>query len=260
MADEVFSEQELERYFHHISLPGLGLAGQRKIKQSSILIVGLGGLGSTNALLLASAGIGQLGLIDDDIVKLGNLPRQFLYDTEMIGTPKVTVARKRLLERNPDVLINVYNHKLTEDNAIDLIQNYDLVVDGTDNLATRRLINKTCVRLEKPYIFGAVDLYDGQVSVFWAKHGPCLACLYPTLEAETSLQEFSHLSVLSTIPGIVSTIQATEALKLITGVGQPLMGRLLLISMQNNEFHCVKIKKQVSCKICGSNSNLNNRN
>lgn len=252
MVDDIFSERELERYYHHISLPHFGLAGQRKVKQSAVLIVGLGGLGSTSALLLASAGVGQLGLIDDDRVKLGNLPRQFLYNTEEIGMPKVTVAKKRLLERNPDVMINVYNHKLTEDNAIDLIKNYDLVVDGTDNLSSRRLINKTCAHLEKPYIFGAVDLYDGQVSVFWAKFGPCLACLFPKLEVESSLREFSHLSVLSTLPAIISTLQAAEALKLITGIGKPLIGRLLMFNAQNSEFQTVEIEKRASCKICGT--------
>jgi len=249
--NEAFSPQELERYARNLSLPQFGQQAQAKIKGSAVLIVGLGGLGSTSATYMTAAGVGQIGLLDNDIIRLSNLPRQVLYNTEELGEPKVRVAKKRLLERNPEVVFQDYQLRLDQTNAHEIISHYDLVLDGTDNLWTRKIINQTCVNLDKPYIYGGASLYDGQVSVFWAKHGPCFSCLFPSIETETSTPDESPLGVLSTLPGIVSTIQSTEALKLITGIGTPLIGQLLMIDGLNGVFHRIEIKKRDSCPICG---------
>jgi len=246
-----FSPQELERYARNLSLPHFGQQAQAKIKQSAVLVVGLGGLGSNAAAFLAGAGIGRIGLLDDDVINRSNLPRQVLYTNEDIGEPKAVIAQKHLMERNPNVAFQVYNQKLDENNAFEIIQGYDLVMDGTDNLATRKIINKTCVDLGKPYIHGAVSLYDGQVSVFWAKQGPCFACLFPSIETETLKPDEIPFGVLSTLPALVSTIQSTEALKMITGIGTPLIGQLLMIDGLNGIFRRIEIKKRDSCPICG---------
>lgn len=251
MKQEPFSKQELERYARHLCLPRIGLEGQRKLKQSSVLIVGLGGLGSSLALLMATAGIGTIGLLDDDIVKLGNLPRQVLYTYDDIGDLKAVAAEKRLCQRNPEVLLRVYCQKLLEDNAEKIIRDFDLVLDGTDNLSARRIINQACVHHNKPYIYGAVDYFDGQVSVFWKGKGPCLNCLYPLEEKEDLYPNETLHGVLSTLPTLVSTIQATEAIKIITGAGKPLIGRLLIIDGLNGEFQNVAIKNDQNCEVCG---------
>ena len=250
MKQEPFSKQELERYARHLCLPRIGLEGQRKLKQSSVLIVGLGGLGSSLALLMATAGIGTIGLLDDDIVKLGNLPRQVLYTHDDINDLKAVAAEKRLRQRNPEVKLRVYCQKLVEDNAEKIIRDFDLVLDGTDNLPTRRLINQTCVHLNKPYIYGAVDYFDGQVSVFWAGQSPCLNCLYPRDEKKDPSPNEPLHGVLSTLPTMVSTIQSTEAIKIITGAGKPLVGRLLIIDGLNGEFQDVAIRQDQNCEVC----------
>ena len=250
MDREVLSDDELKRYSRHLSLPGIGIEGQKRIKKSSVLIVGVGGLGSITALMLACAGVGRIGLIDHDKVELSNLQRQILYTPENVNNKKVTIAKDRLLAHNPDISVEVYTTRLTEDNANGIIGGYDLVLDGTDNIPTRKIVNQSCVELDKPFIFGAVSYFDGQVSVFHASRGPCYACFLPGIESPNA-QRQERNSLLSTLPGIVGSLQATEALKIICELGEPLVGRLLIINTLTSDFHHYEINKRGNCPICG---------
>ncbi len=250
MDREVLSDDELKRYSRHLSLPGIGIEGQKRIKKSSVLIVGVGGLGSITALMLACAGVGRIGLIDHDKVELSNLQRQILYTPENVNNKKVTIAKDRLLAHNPDIAVEVYPTRLTEDNANGIIGGYDLVLDGTDNIPTRKIVNQSCVELDKPFIFGAVSYFDGQVSVFHASRGPCYACFLPETEYPIE-QRKERNSVISTLPGIVGALQATEALKIICNLGELLIGKLLIINSLASDFHHFEIQKKKNCPICG---------
>ena len=251
MGRDSLSENELERYARQIFLPQVGEKGQLKLKESSVLIVGLGGLGSSIALLMAGTGIGTLGLLDDDIVKLGNLPRQVLYTTADIGEFKAAAAKKRLTQRNPEVSFRVHQQKLTLENAEEIIRDYDLIMDGSDNLFTRRVINQTCVAVGKPYVYGAANNFDGMISVFCIKEGPCFNCLFPQGETREHAYDEDLSGVLSTLPTTVSAIQSTEAIKMITGIGKPLIGRLQIFNGLIGEFHTIEIKKNPHCAVCG---------
>lgn len=242
---------ELERYARHLALPDWGVAGQKKIKNAAVLIVGLGGLGSIASLYLAAAGVGRMGLVDEDWVSLSNLQRQILYTTQDIDLPKAALAEKRLREFNPKIQVQAYPLRLTKENAVELIEGYDVVIDGTDNFATRLILNEICCKLDKPYIFGAVNGFDGQVSVFHASRGPCLGCLFPKLDELGCETVGEHLAVLNTVPAIIGVLQATQALKLILGMGEGLIGHLLIFNALELSFNTFEIPKRTQCKICG---------
>lgn len=246
-----FSSSELARFTRHMSLPRFGQKGQAQIKRSSALVVGLGGLGSVSTLYLALAGIGTLGLIEDDQVSLDNLHRQILYRTVDIGSSKVEIAAQRLQEHNPEVNLKVFSQRLDCDNVQKIVGDFDLVVDGTDNLITRQVINQTCAAQNKPYVYGAVNLFDGQVSVFHASKGPCLACIFPQAPEEEQEKHADQLAVLSTLPAVVSSFQTTEVLKLIVGMGNPLVGKLLIYNALNATVEHIQIEKDPDCPVCG---------
>jgi len=242
---------ELERYSRHLALPRFGEQGQLRLKQASVLIVGLGGLGSVSSLYLGAAGVGKIGLIEDDHVSLSNLQRQILYTTDEVGQSKLALAAQNLKAHNPAVAIKTYPHRLTKDNANGIVEAYDLVVDGTDNLVTRRVINQACVALDRPYIYGAVNLFDGQVSVFHAAQGPCWACIFPDNLQEPPAKRPEQLAVLNTVPAVIGALQATEAIKWIVGMGQTLIGRLLIYNALQVSFDRIDIEKNHRCPVCG---------
>ena len=238
----ILSEQEKERYARHIILDGVGETGQQKLKKARVLIVGVGGLGSPLSLYLAAAGVGTLGLVDDDLVSVSNLQRQVLYSSEDVGHSKVNVAKEKLQALNPHITIRANECRLLEENALELVQDYDIIVDGCDNLFTRYLINDACVRLGKVYVYGAIREYSGQVSVFNFQGGPSYRCLYPYSELVKNATQ--PQGVMGVLPGIVANLQGSETIKLITGVGTPLSGELMLIDLLTNMFQKVTIARQ----------------
>lgn len=234
-----------------MSLPGWGAAGQKKIKKASVLIVGLGGLGSVASLYLAMAGVGRIGMVDEDQVSLSNLQRQILYSTKELGHSKAAVAEKQLRDNNPTIQLQAHSLRLTSENATELIKEYDMVVDGTDNFATRMILNEVCCNLDKPFLYGAVSGFDGQVSVFHASKGPCLNCLFPRPENPPDKSDQKYLAILNTVPAIVGALQATQALKLILGKGELLLGRLLIFNALELSVNTVEIPKMPGCEVCG---------
>ena len=246
------SSDELQRYGRHLVLPDVGLEGQRKLKAGRVLLVGAGGLGSPVALYLAAAGVGTLGLIDFDVVDISNLQRQVLHGTSDVGRSKLDSARDRIREVNPHVAVDTYEMRLTSVNALDILSDYDVVVDGTDNFATRYLTNDACVLLGKPNIYGSIFRFEGQASVFATESGPCYRCLYPDPPPPGLVPSCAEGGVLGVLPGIVGTIQATEALKLLLGIGDPLVGRLLLIDALGSRFRVVSLERDPTCAACGT--------
>ena len=234
----------MNRYARQITLPEIGEAGQQKLRDASVLIVGAGGLGSPTSLYLAAAGVGRIGLVDFDRVDLTNLHRQILYGTSDVGTPKLEAASARLRDLNPDVRIETHEARLTSENALDILAAYNVVIDGTDNFATRYLVNDACVLLGKPNVYGSVFRFDGQVSVFATKDGPCYRCLYPEPPPPHLVPNCAEGGVLGVLPGVVGTLQATEAIKLITGVGETLAGRLLLFDALRMTFRTMRVPKR----------------
>ena len=251
MNESDLSTSELARYTRHLALPHMGHEGQSRIKQASVLIVGLGGLGSVSALYLTGAGIGRIGLIEDDTVSLDNLQRQILYTTDDVGSSKLAVAAKRLKAHNPEVNFDLFSQRFNFDNGKSIVENFDLVVDGTDNLVSRQIINQVCVDLRKPYIFGAVNLFDGQVSVFDSVRGPCMACLFPHAPLQENDKQAEQLAVLNTLPALIASLQTAEVLKIIVGMGKPLIGKLLIYNALNASFDHVTIHKNPNCPVCG---------
>ncbi|MGB9723880.1 MAG: molybdopterin-synthase adenylyltransferase MoeB [Chloroflexia bacterium] len=245
------SPPEILRYSRHLLIPEVGLKGQQKLKAASVLVIGLGGLGSPAALYLAAAGVGRIGLVDSDGVDLSNLQRQVIHGTSRLHVPKVESARERLLDLNPEIVVETYNEPFTSANARQIAGPYDLVIDGTDNFPTRYLSNDVCVLLGKPYIYGSIFRFDGQVSVFDARRGPCYRCLFPEPPPPGLVPSCAEGGVFGVLPGIIGTIQATEALKLILGIGEPLIGRLLLYNALEMSFEWVTLEKNPHCKICG---------
>jgi sulfur-carrier protein adenylyltransferase/sulfurtransferase len=243
---------ELQRYGRHLALPDVGLEGQRRLKAGRVLLVGAGGLGSPVALYLAAAGVGTLGLIDFDVVDLSNLQRQVLHGTSDVGRSKLDSARDRVHEVNPHVAVDTYEMRLTSANALDILSEYDVIVDGTDNFATRYLTNDACVLLGKPNVYGSIFRFEGQASVFATEVGPCYRCLYPTPPPPGLVPSCAEGGVLGVLPGIVGTIQAAEALKLLLGIGDPLVGRLLLIDALGSRFRTVQLERDSSCPACGT--------
>jgi sulfur-carrier protein adenylyltransferase/sulfurtransferase len=231
----MLSEEEKERYSRHLILESFGEEAQLKLQASKVLVVGAGGLGCPALLYLAAAGVGRIGIIDDDIVSVSNLQRQILFSSENIGEAKVFAAEKRLQEQNPYITIESYNGRLTKENALNIIEGYDLVLDGSDNFATKYLLNDACVILNKPLVFGAVHKFLAQVSVFNYKDGPTYRCLFPEAPEEGEMQACGEVGVLGVLPGIAGTWQAAETIKIITGIGEPLSGKLLSFDLLTNE-------------------------
>ena len=247
------SREEILRYSRHLLIPEVGLEGQRKLKAASILLIGTGGLGSPAALYLAAAGIGRIGLVDYDVVDFSNLQRQVIHGAGRIGKLKVESARDRMLDLNPGIQVDVYNEPFTSENAMRIAQDYDILIDGTDNFPTRYLTNDVCVLLGKPNIYGSIFRFEGQASVFDARRGPCYRCLFPEPPPPGLVPSCAEGGVLGVLPGTIGTIQATEALKLILGIGEPLIGRLLLYNALDMSVEYVKLRKNPKCKVCGEN-------
>lgn len=241
---------ELRRYARHVVLPQVGVAGQERLKAASVLIVGLGGLGSPAALYLAAAGIGRLGLVDCDQVDESNLQRQVLHGTSSVGMPKVDSARARLRDLNPHVDLRVHPERLTVQNALTLVGAYDVVVDGTDQFSTRYLVNDACVIEGRPNVHGSVHRFEGQVSVFAAPNGPCYRCLFPEPPAPGTVPNCAEGGVLGVLPGIVGSLQAAEAIKWIVGIGTPLVGRLLHFDALTMRMHEVAFARDTACPVC----------
>jgi adenylyltransferase/sulfurtransferase len=244
--------EEVRRYGRHLVLPDVGREGQRRLKAGRVLLVGAGGLGSPAALYLAAAGVGTLGLIDFDVVDLSNLQRQVLHGTSDVGRSKLDSARDRIQDVNPNVAVDTYALRLTSANALDILGDYDVIVDGTDNFATRYLTNDACVLLGKPNVYGSIFRFEGQASVFATATGPCYRCLYPEPPPPGLIPSCAEGGVLGVLPGIVGTIQATEALKLLLDVGDPLIGRLLLIDALATQFRTVRLERDPACPACGT--------
>jgi sulfur-carrier protein adenylyltransferase/sulfurtransferase len=246
------SHDELLRYSRHLILPDVELEGQKRIRAARVLLVGAGGLGSPTALYLAAAGVGTLGIVDFDTVDLSNLQRQVLYGTSDVGRPKIDSARDRIVDLNPHVIVETHRVQLTSANALAILGNYDIVVDGTDNFPTRYLVNDACVMLGKPNVYGSIFRFEGQASVFSSGAGPCYRCLFPHPPPPGLVPSCAEGGVLGVLPGLVGTIQATETLKLILGVGDTLAGRLLLIDTLGMRFHTVRIPRDPKCPVCGT--------
>ncbi len=247
------SHSEIMRYSRHLLIPEVGLEGQRKLKAASVLVIGTGGLGSPVALYLAAAGVGRIGLVDYDVVDFSNLQRQVIHGMSTLGELKVESARRRLLDLNPEIQVDVYNEPYTSQNALEIARDYDLIIDGTDNFPTRYLTNDVCVLLGKPNVYGSIYRFDGQVSVFDARRGPCYRCLFPEPPPPGLVPPCAEGGVLGVLPGTIGTLQATEALKLLLNIGDPLIGRLLLFNALDMTVETVKLKKNPRCKICGPN-------
>jgi len=250
------SRDEILRYSRHLLIPEVGLEGQRKLKNSSVLIIGTGGLGSPVSLYLAAAGIGRIGLVDYDTVDSSNLQRQVIHGTSTVGKLKVESARAKLLDLNPDIRIDVYNEPYTSENAMRIAKDYDIILDGTDNFPTRYLTNDVAVFLGKPNVYASIYRFDGQVSVFYAKEGPCYRCLFPEPPPPGLVPSCAEGGVLGVLPGTIGTLQATEALKVLLGIGEPLIGKLLLYNALDMSFDFVKLKKNPNCRVCGPNADI----
>jgi sulfur-carrier protein adenylyltransferase/sulfurtransferase len=247
------SNEEIARYSRHLIMPEVALDGQKKLKAAKVLTVGTGGLGSPLALYLAAAGIGTLGIVDFDVVDESNLQRQIIHGTSDVGRPKVQSAYDRIKDINPNVNVVVHEEALTSENALEIFADYDVIVDGTDNFPTRYLVNDACVLLGKPNVYGSIFRFEGQASVFWAEEGPCYRCLYPEPPPPGLVPSCAEGGVLGILPGAIGVIQATEAVKLILGVGEPLIGRLLLYDALSMRFREMKLRKDPNCPVCGEN-------
>jgi sulfur-carrier protein adenylyltransferase/sulfurtransferase len=247
------NHEEVKRYSRHLIMPEVGMAGQKKLKAASVLLIGTGGLGSPLALYLAAAGVGRIGLVDYDVVDYSNLQRQVIHGTSSVGRLKIERAADRLRDVNPHIQIDTYNVLLTSENALELFEPYDIIVDGTDNFPTRYLVNDACVLLGKPNVYGSIFRFEGQASIFYAKEGPCYRCLFPEPPPPGLVPSCAEGGVLGVLPGTIGAIQATETIKLILGVGENLVGRLLLYDALHMTFDFVKLRKNPRCPVCGEN-------
>jgi adenylyltransferase/sulfurtransferase len=250
------TREEVQRYSRHLIMPEVGIDGQRKLKAARVLCVGAGGLGAPASMYLAAAGVGTLGLVDFDAVDASNLHRQVIYDTTDVGKPKLEAARHRLTAMNPSVKVVMHEVALTSKNALDVLKDYDVILDGTDNFQTRYLVNDACVLLGKPNAYGSIFRFDGQASVFAVKGGPCYRCLYPEPPPPGLVPSCAEGGVLGVLPGVIGVIQATEAIKLILGSGQPLIGRLLLYDALQMRFRELKLRRDTDCPICGDHPTI----
>ncbi len=244
------SHEEVKRYARHVIMPEVGIEGQKKLKAASVLLIGTGGLGSPTALYLAAAGIGRIGLIDYDVVDESNLQRQVIHGIETVGELKVASAAKRMKDLNPDIRVDLHNVPLTSDNALELFEPYDVIVDGTDNFPTRYLVNDACVKLGKPNVYGSIFRFEGQLSVFYAEEGPCYRCMFPEPPPPGLVPNCAEGGVLGILPGTIGTMQATETIKLILGIGNPMIGRMMLYDALDMEFNTIKVRKDPNCPVC----------
>ncbi|MGA9183863.1 MAG: molybdopterin-synthase adenylyltransferase MoeB [Candidatus Acidiferrales bacterium] len=250
------SKEEVLRYSRHLIMPEVGMEGQLNLKQARVLCVGTGGLGAPLGLYLAAAGVGHLGLIDFDVVDTTNHQRQVLFGNGDVGRPKIEVAASRLRDLNPDIQIDTFETHLTSENALDILKDYDIIVDGTDNFPTRYLVNDACVLLGKPNVYGSIFRFEGQITIFGYPDGPCYRCLYPEPPPPGLVPSCAEGGVLGVLPGIVGTIQAAETLKLIIGKGEPLVGRLLLFDALAMRFRELKIRRNPECAVCGNHRTI----
>jgi len=251
-ADELTID-EVRRYSRHLIIPDVGMSGQKRLKNAKVLCVGAGGLGSPSLMYLAAAGVGTLGIVEFDVVDESNLQRQIIHGQRDIGRPKAESARDSVLEINPHVTVNLHTERLDSSNVMELFSQYDLIVDGTDNFATRYLVNDACVLLGKPYVWGSIYRFDGQASVFWAEHGPCYRCLYPEPPPPGMVPSCAEGGVLGVLCASIGSIQVNEAIKLVTGVGQTLLGRLMIYDALEMTYRQVKVRKDPNCAVCGQN-------
>ncbi|MBI3088332.1 MAG: molybdopterin-synthase adenylyltransferase MoeB [Candidatus Omnitrophica bacterium] len=250
------TREQILRYSRHLIMPEVGVQGQEKLVNAKILLIGAGGLGSPLGLYLAAAGVGKLGIVDFDTVDFTNLQRQIIHRTEDVGRLKVESAKERINAVNPEVQVETYNTRLSRGNVLDLITGYDLVVDGTDNFPTRYLVNDACVFQKKPNIYGSIFRFDGQATVFYPFKGPCYRCLYPEPPPPGMVPSCAEGGVLGVLPGVIGLIQATEAVKLIMGQGEPLIGRLLLYNALKMEFREVRLRRNPNCPVCGDHPTI----
>jgi adenylyltransferase/sulfurtransferase len=250
------SKEEVQRYSRHLIMPEVGMEGQLKLKRARVLTIGTGGLGAPLGLYLAAAGVGHLGLVDFDVVDNSNLQRQVTFTTADVGKPKSEAAKARLSALNPAIEIVSYETRLTSDNALELLRDYDIIVDGTDNFPTRFLVNDACVLLDKPNVYGSIFRFEGQATVFGYPGGPCYRCLYPEPPPPGLVPSCAEGGVLGVLPGIVGSIQAMETIKLILGTGEPLVGRLLLFDALAMRFRELKLKRNPECPMCGDHRTI----
>jgi sulfur-carrier protein adenylyltransferase/sulfurtransferase len=250
------TNEEVLRYSRHLIMPEVGMEGQLKLKQAKVLCIGTGGLGAPLGLYLAAAGVGRIGLVDFDVVDFTNLQRQVLFGTSDVGQPKISAAADRLRNLNPEIQIDTFETHLTSENALDILKDYDIIVDGTDNFPTRYLVNDACVLLGKPNVYGSIFRFEGQATIFAYPGGPCYRCLYPEPPPPGLVPSCAEGGVLGVLPGIVGTIQACETLKLIIGKGEPLIGRLLLFDALGMKFRELKLRKNPECPVCGEHRTI----
>lgn len=254
--DVQLSHDEIRRYSRHLIMPEVGIQGQKKLKAASVLLIGTGGLGSPLSLYLAAAGIGRIGLVDYDVVDETNLQRQVIHFTSDVGKPKLESAAAKLSDINPYLVIEKHNVPLTSENALDILKDYDVIIDGTDNFPTRYLVNDACVLLGKPNVYGSIFRFEGQLTVFYAKEGPCYRCLFPEPPPPGLVPSCAEGGVLGILPGTIGTLQATEAIKLIIGIGKPLIGRMILYDALDMTFDTIKLRKNPKCPVCGEHPTL----
>jgi adenylyltransferase/sulfurtransferase len=246
------TNDEIKRYSRHLIMPEVGVDGQRRLKAGSVLCIGAGGLGSPAAMYLAAAGVGRIGVVDFDVVDFSNLQRQIIHGTSDVGRSKLASARDRLVDINPHIQVDTYETALSSDNALELFAPYDVILDGTDNFPTRYLTNDACVLLGKPNAYGSIFRFEGQASVFATKDGPCYRCLYPEPPPPGLVPSCAEGGVLGVLPGVIGVIQATEAIKLIAGIGEPLVGRFLIYDALRMKFRELKLRKDPDCPVCGT--------
>jgi molybdopterin/thiamine biosynthesis adenylyltransferase/rhodanese-related sulfurtransferase len=253
---ESLTIDEVRRYSRHLIIPDVAMAGQKRLKNAKVLCVGAGGLGSPALMYLAAAGVGTLGIVEFDVVDESNLQRQIIHGQSDIGRSKAESARDSVLEINPLVTVNLHELRLDSSNVMDLFAQYDLIVDGTDNFATRYLVNDACVLLHKPYVWGSIYRFDGQASVFWADYGPCYRCLYPEPPPPGMVPSCAEGGVLGVLCGSIGSIQVTEAIKVLTGIGEPLLGSLMVYDALEMEYRKIKVRKDPNCAVCGEHPSV----
>jgi adenylyltransferase/sulfurtransferase len=247
------SVDEIRRYSRHLIIPDVAMDGQKRLKNAKVLVIGAGGLGSPALMYLAAAGVGTLGIVDFDVVDESNLQRQIIHGVSDIDTPKAESAQRSVAEINPYVQVVLHQERLDSSNALEVLAPYDLIIDGTDNFATRYLVNDACVLLGKPYVWGSIYRFDGQASVFWAEHGPCYRCLYPDPPPPGMVPSCAEGGVLGVLCASIGSIQVNEAIKLIDGIGEPLLGELMVYDALDMEYRKIKVRKDPECAICGKN-------
>ena len=250
------TREEVMRYSRHLIIPDVASAGQKRLKNAKVLAVGAGGLGSPTLMYLAAAGVGTLGIVDFDVVDESNLQRQVIHGQSDIGRLKAESARSSILEINPLIDVRLHTDRLDSSNALQIFADYDLIVDGTDNFATRYLVNDACVLLGKPYVWGSIYRFDGQASVFWAEHGPCYRCLYPEPPPPGMVPSCAEGGVLGVLCASIGSVQTTEAVKLITGIGEPMVGRLLVYDALEMTYRTINVRKDPECPVCGKNPTI----